>query len=173
MSENIGSVVSAKPATKSVKATPKKNAKPAASKPAKKPKKAAKPDNIITAKTGSYTSRTGNEFAARHKGSYKFAASGGVFSVSALMRYLGFWFGASKVEAVAWLRACGFTEVTEACAGHQSGSGRNTPADKQGNPAGPGIHGSVPVLPDKDYAELRDSFAAANGATRNAKGESK
>ena len=166
-------------ANNTTKAAAPKNTKASKGKAAPKVKKPQGVfSGITTSKTGSYTSRTGNEFAARHKGSVPFSASGAKYAVSPIMRYLGFWFGASKAECVAWLRAEGFEYVTAACAGHQSGSGRNTKADKNGNPVPGdhpecGPHGSIPALTDADYRELLASFVKANPETRNAKGESK
>lgn len=133
-------------------------------------KKAAKPLMACVGHTSNaYTTRNGIEGAVRQRSSITFT-TGRTESISGLMRWLGFHLGSSGDEGFRWIGAIG-SNTTRACAGHQTGSGRNNPTDKKGNPAGRGLHGVVPVLSKEEAAELTAAFSKANPTTRDSKGK--
>lgn len=137
---------------------------------AKNGKRAKSPFNVVeVAQADKIDSRYGSEVKSV-RASLTFA-SGNVYGVSALLRCLGFYFGATgSSTGVKWLRSVGFAQVNPGTASQQCGCGKRCPAVKSGKGKGqpdnsePGLHGSVPILDAADLAELKASFDAANPA---------
>lgn len=98
----------------------------------------------------------------RERQSYTFACTEASYSMSQILRALGFYCRAEGIPAQQWANSHSMYPVLGAAA-QQSRRGRQHKPDASGNPAEDGGPWTTPILTKDEQKELRDGFKKATG----------